>query len=454
MTGAWFAPLVILVFAAPTVACEGREKAGATQATPPSSEHLTGPERYCAECHPRHVDEWKSSAHAYALHDPVFTAMSSVGQQQTKGALGDFCVQCHTPLGFRNGETDVSARGAGDAGTYTQPLTGLSTDAMDGVSCSVCHAITKVNTVANADFEMATDGIRRATIRDPNTNPAHSSMFDSQFGQTKICGTCHVVVNPNRVRLESTHVEWTDSIFNGAQTCQDCHMPSYEGVAAVGHRHDFVAVDVPLLPPKDFPGYDDSRTAAEELLQRSATLAVRADLEHKELDLEIKNLAGHALPSGATADRQMWVELIVTDGNANRVFESGTLDENGDLRTDDPERTTAPGTDPALLLYDQVMLFDPKIADPSSTAAARPVDFLWEPNTETEHLIGPAVTDRPTYDLSSLPAGSYSASVRLLFRTFPPHVLRRLESIAGLDPAVKDRVPTVEMASTTVSFDF
>jgi hypothetical protein len=82
------------------------------------------------------------------------------------------------------------------------------------------------------------------------------------------------------------------------------------------------------------------------------------------------------------------------------------------------------------------------------------VDFLWEPNTETEHLIGPAVTDRPTYDLSSLPAGSYSASVRLLFRTFPPHVLRRLESIAGLDPAVKDRVPTVEMASTTVSFDF
>ncbi|HEX4340227.1 MAG TPA: multiheme c-type cytochrome [Polyangiaceae bacterium] len=440
------------------LACSHDEPRKDVTTAPPLAEHLTGPETYCAECHPKHVDEWKSSAHAYSLHDPVFAAMVGFGQQQTKGELGGFCVQCHTPTGFRNGETDVSVDGAGDAGVYTQPITGLSQDAMDGVSCTVCHSIDKVNTVANADFDMATDGIRRAEIRDPDPNPKHSSIYSPLHEDTEMCGTCHVVVNSNRVALEQTHIEWVDSIFAGSKTCQDCHMPSRKDVAAVGHGertvhdHAFVGADVSLLPEKDFPGYDDSRAKVETLLQSSAVLSASADPVAKTLTLQIQNLAGHALPSGATADRQMWVELIVTDGSGNRVFESGTLDENGDLRTSDPARTTQPGSDPALILYGQVMLFDPKVADPTSTEPARPVDFLWEPNAETSHLIPPSVTDRPSYDLSSLPAGSYSAAIRLLFRSFPPHVLRRLEAIAGLDPAVRDRVPTVEMASISVSF--
>ena len=451
-------PLFILAVG-PALSCSNDAHHVATP-MPPADQHLTVAEHYCAECHPRHVDEWKGSMHAYSLQDPVFAAMVHYGQEETRGALGSFCVQCHTPTGSRNGETDVRVDGAGDAATYEQPLTGLSQEAMDGVSCVMCHSITNVNTVANAEFELATDGIRRGPISHPDQNPAHSSMYSALHEATQICGTCHVVVNPNNVALERTHIEWEQSIFAPTPTCQDCHMPSYEGVAAVGHGprtvhdHAFVGVDVSLLPAKDFAGYDEQRAKSEALLKRSATLAVRADPVKQQLELEIHNLAGHALPSGATADRQMWIELVVTDAAGNRVFESGTLDENGDLRVDDPLRTTAPGTDPELLLYGQVMLFDPKVADPSSSEPAHPVDFLWEPNAETSHLILPSVTDRPSFDLSALPKGSYTAALRLLFRSFPPHVLRRLESIAALDPAVRERVPTVEMATASASFEF
>ncbi|MCA9544766.1 MAG: hypothetical protein KC613_10265, partial [Myxococcales bacterium] len=49
-----------------------------------------------------------------------------------------------------------------------------------------------------------------------------------------------------------------------------------------------------------------------------------------------------------------------------------------------------------------------------------------------------------------LPPGEYTVQVRLLFRTFPPYFLRLLEAQSGLDPAVKGRVPVVEMARGTV----
>lgn len=433
-------------------------------AEPP--DHLTGPEQACGECHPRHVDEWRSSAHAYAMHDPVFTAMVAVGQKETEGELGDFCVKCHSPFGFRSGETSV--RRDGDSGAYVQPTQGLSQAAMDGVSCFVCHSVTKVNTAANADFELAMDGVRRGPIMDPAPSPAHRSEPSALFERTEICGACHDVINPNRVALEKTHIEWVQSIFAGSQSCQACHMPTYRGAAAVGgkqrtlHEHRFVGVDVSLLPEAEFPGYDDQRERTRTLLEQSATLAVTPQPDARRLLLEIKNLAGHALPSGATADREMWVELVVRDAGGTVVFESGTLDGRGDLRVDDPERTLAPGTDPALVLYAQVMTVGGAAADAGAVAPTAPrpkpnaqaVDFLWQPDDESSHLIPPGSTDRPSFDLSALPPGTYTADVRLLFRSFPPHLLRRLEQLAGLDPALKDRVPTVEMATASVTFTF
>jgi hypothetical protein len=437
---------------------------GANDAAP--SHTLTGPETDCASCHPKHVQDWTISSHAYAIKDPVFDAMVRVGQRDTGGKLGNFCVQCHTPVGNQDGETPVVKDPA--TGDFTQSFVGKSNRTTDGVSCLACHSISSISGAVNAEFTLTLNDTRRGPIFDPDSTAAHHTQFDDVFENAKLCGTCHVVVNPNDVALERTYIEWVQSGFNGAKSCQDCHMPSSDGQAAVGHRertvhdHAFVGVDVSLLPEEDFPGYEEMRSRAETLLKSSVTFSASLDPTTRHLGVTIVNNAGHALPSGAVADRQMWVELVVKDDAGNVAFESGTPDPNGDLRVSDPDRTTEPGTDPSLVSYGQEMLFDPKLAGASadaglvldaSTASPHPVDFLWEPNKEVSHLIGVSQSDTRSYDLSALSAGHYAATARLLFRAFSPHVLRRLEQLGGLSPDVRKRLPTVEMATASVGVD-
>jgi hypothetical protein len=46
----------------------------------------------CQSCHPEHYAEWRASVHAYASEDPVFRALNHLGQLETDGEFGDFCV--------------------------------------------------------------------------------------------------------------------------------------------------------------------------------------------------------------------------------------------------------------------------------------------------------------------------------------------------------------------------
>src|SRR5262245_53444057 len=63
----------------------------------------------CKDCHPKHYREWSASMHAYAAKDPVFIAMNKRGQDETGGALREFCVNCHAPMAVReNAITDFS----------------------------------------------------------------------------------------------------------------------------------------------------------------------------------------------------------------------------------------------------------------------------------------------------------------------------------------------------------
>ena len=393
------------------------------------------------------------------MTDPVFHAMVRLGQAETAGKLDQFCTECHSPLGAERGETRVFVDP--DTGAFRQQTQGLSAAAMSGVSCEVCHSIVSVEGRFNANFTMQHDGIRRATIQFPIKTDAHGTKFSALHADSDLCGACHMVVNElftRSIAVEETLAEWVQSGFNGSQDCQDCHMPEYRGRAArqgperTVHRHDFVGVDVSLLSENEFPGYQEMRELTRELLQNSAELSVTPVPEERRLSLRIRNLAGHALPSGATVDREVWVELLIKDANGLLAFESGTLDENGDLRVDDPHRTTRPGSDPQLVLFSQRLYFDPSLEQPPLPGARTPVDFLWQPNDEVSVLVPTGAFSDRSYDLSALSAGAYRAELRLLFRSFPPHLLRRLEHEAELDPEVATRVPIVEMESAVVEF--
>ncbi len=433
----------------------------------------------CAECHQGHVDEWSISNHAYALVDPVFAAMLDLGQAATEGKLGQFCVQCHTPVGRAAGQTPVVVDEA--TGKHNQPLDGLDEVALHGVSCDVCHSMTDVVEPVNARSVLTPDGTRRATIKDPVPSEAHASAYSELHETSDICGSCHAVINPKRAQVEETFTEWAASSFaRDGKNCQSCHMPEYVGQAAkdgperVVHRHQFVGVDVSLVPPADFPGYQEMRDLTRSLLESSAALTAEQSAGQPALAVSIKNLAGHALPSGATAERQMWLHVVVTDDTGTVAFESGALDENGDLKVGLEALTTEPGADPQLALFGQLLIDVPGLAaldgaereatiadaeaacrpmglggvDPAS--GITPVNFPWQATWQCNSLIAADGRADVAFDLSTLPPGAYVASIELLFRTFPPYFLRELEEKAKLDPEVKGRVPIVTMATAQV----
>jgi len=436
----------------------------------------------CAECHEQHVEEWQISNHAYAIADPVFDAMLQLGQKQTEGKLGQFCVQCHTPPGLASGQTAVVEDE--ESGDYVQDLDKLDPISRHGVSCDVCHSITDVIEPFNARAVLTPDGVRRATIQDPVDTPAHGSEYSELHETSDLCSMCHAVVNPKGALVEETFGEWENSSFaEEGTTCQDCHMPEYKGKAAPDgpertlHRHFFVGVDVSLLPEDEFPGYQEMRDLTEALLVDSAKLSASYDQPGNRLDLTIENLAGHALPSGATAERQMWVDLAVEQvATGDIVFESGMLDGGNDLYTGLDGKSEEPGRDPQLVYFGQVLVDIPGLLDMDDAAkAARraqaddecipvglgavdpasdlvPVDFPWQATWQCNYLIPADGSATPSYNLGALPSGNYQAIVALKFRTFPPYFLRELEEAAGLDPAVKGRLPTVTMQEIVVDF--
>ncbi len=435
----------------------------------------------CAECHSQHVEEWEISNHAYAMKDPVFLAMVEVGQEQTEGKLGQFCVQCHSPTGMATEQTTVYFDE--DLNKFRQNLTDLDPIAQRGVSCTVCHSMTDVVEPVNARSVLTPDGVQRATIKDPIPNKAHESAYSELHATSDMCGSCHAVINPKGALIEETFGEWAvSSAAAEGKTCQSCHMPEYTGKATDDapertlHRHFFVGVDVSLLAPEEFPGYQEMRDMTAELLRSAVEFEARADEQDRRVNVLIRNLAGHAVPSGATAERQMWVEMLVRNADGEVVFESGTLDENDDIRDAYPDHTTQPGTDPQLIYYGQQLIkidgFAELPDDNAKKAVRQMVDeacqpmgvgvdpltgfqavaFPWKADWQCNFMIPPDETSRAGYDLSELPSGEYTASLKLNFRTFPPYFLRKLEELGGLDPAVKTRLPTVLMAEQEVSF--
>lgn len=422
----------------------------------------------CAECHPSHVKEWEISNHAYAAVDPVFEAMLKLGQKETQGKLGQFCVQCHAPAAFLNESAPVEKNEF--TGHFEQDLSRLTVVERSGVTCSVCHSMTKMIEPFNARATYKPDGTMRGGLQSPKANSFHESVYSPLHKTSEMCASCHAVVNPKGAPLEETYSEWLGSSFargetpdGETKTCQSCHMPQRNEPTAqengrVGrHDHTMVGVDVSLLPQEDFPGYFELRRKTEALLRGAAQMTARLRKSEPFLDVTITNLAGHALPSGATAERQMWLEVMVWDSQGRLVFESGTLDERGDLRDHNPKHTLAPGSDPQLVRYGQDMLqVSVSQATDDRSRVSEVVMMPWQASGVHNRLIPADGSDKVTYDLrqalesleATIVGGEQSLRfrVRLLFRTFPMYFLRHLEENAGLSPDVKTRVPLVEMS--------
>jgi hypothetical protein len=344
----------------------------------------------CRGCHEDYYDEWAASMHAYASRDPVFVAMNRRGNEETNGALGNFCVKCHAPMAVLDGQT-----------TDGSNLESLP-NSMQGVTCYFCHSASRVAGTHNDPLvHDVTDPIAlRAGITDPIKNPHHAGYSSLLSGASQdsstLCGSCHDIeltsppapqpTSGMPVELERTFAEWQNTVFapnhdannpNGI-SCIGCHMPA-PARGATGsifpsgprnralHSHLFPGVDVALNPTAADGGTPDAgldaaasstsntdagsaavsnEAAVQGFLEttlRVARLCVEyqtdtSDRERIRLLVDIDNVgAGHFWPSGAAQDRRAWADVrVLVDDQV--VYTSGEPAPGADvLALQDPD---------------------------------------------------------------------------------------------------------------------
>jgi hypothetical protein len=193
-------------------------------------------------------------------------------------------------------------------------------------------------------------------------------------------------------RLRNAYSEWrawADAEARAGRapaSCQDCHMSLYPGVCEKGHpgqsspgcppgtrfvtrrpgeyatghvapsspaparvaSHWFTGVDLPLSPEVPDEALDDvsldadgvplGARARRELLLRHTFRFALGDIARRggrlSIPVVIENVgAGHRVPAGFSQEREIWVELRVTDARGGVVYEVGRLERpDEDLR--------------------------------------------------------------------------------------------------------------------------
>jgi hypothetical protein len=392
----------------------------------------------CVGCHADHVREWSGSMHAYASDDPVFQAMNRLGQRATGGALGDFCVGCHAPVAVAAGLTG----GTGD-------LTGVPRE-LRGVTCIACHQVAEVVTLHNGGLTWANDDVMFGGLADPEDTGAHRSAYSplvdgNQVGSSDMCGACHDV-RVGEVAIESTHAEWSTSVFADPVTgvsCSGCHLPGRDGVAALGgpsrrvHDHTMGGVDLPLTPWPE-------REAQERAIARdlagvlAARLCVYPTGGGVRVEVLLDNiLSGHAFPSGVTHARRAWVEVLAEEAGAV-TFERGRFAADAVITPYGPE--------------DDTWIMTSRFLGTDGEEVAQ----AWEAKSIESSLLTPAVTRDPgdpryyhaqtrTWFVAGLP-DRVEMVVRL--EAIGLDVIDSLIAAGELDPAVRTQIARHELRGT------
>jgi len=373
----------------------------------------------CGACHKTHFAEWKSSNHAYSMVDPVFRALVAKRQEAFDGAQDRFCLQCHTAIGTRSGDIQP-----GFSFDDLAPIT------LEGITCESCHKVSGLARGYNSGHIFDPDGPIRGPIADPVENGFHESEYSPLHDTSDFCGGCHDIVEVSGLNLERPFAEWLESpAAADGQNCQSCHMPTYDGEATTGsptrklHRHRWIGVDVPLRD--GFLSQDEAeliRDGVVELLDGAATVQLEAEsvAAGNQIDLYVavkNNIPAHNFPTGSTFLRQAWVEVTARDADENIIYQTGHLDENGDLRNFFSELD--PFGDPDLLLLSSGFINSDGV----------PVVYSWEASEHVSGSLSPNYTRTSTLFIPTKPGtkGPVTVDAKIRFRAFAPYLLRTLE---------------------------
>jgi hypothetical protein len=327
----------------------------------------------CAGCHPKQYEGWRGSMHSNSWNDPIFLAEFKKGLNATDGKIFKLCAGCHSPIGVLTDTVSWDKK--------TNEFT-ISEKAARGVTCDVCHSIsgfvpledTLTSEHGNGSHIIDTEThIKYGPLKN-SISPYHETKYSELHTKANLCASCHNIIHPvTGAGIERTYDEWRVSPYAQNEiVCQDCHMNSVEvaieiartlkrpetfiskrnklrGKASVlgnikhdvVHTHEFVggnAVISALMEPKNLRKRQHFEIAKKRLANAAEiTVDIKARKDGLvSLKVDVFNVgAGHNLPTSLTQVRHIWIEATVTDKKGNILFETGKLDNHGDLNEDE-----------------------------------------------------------------------------------------------------------------------
>jgi len=239
--------------------------------TQPGLAYSMGGSNNCSGCHkggsvtddPINMpySTWVGSMKANATRDPLFWAALDVANNDLPG-VGDFCLKCHSPLGWYNGRVAKpvtpgdppvdGVNGCELAADYTDVHS--QHNDFDGVTCEFCHRMDQTGPGGEAqiiqngsvwidDEACPTDSIpcrkgpySAEDYNDGGSTPFHGWEYSSFIQSAEFCGSCHNVSSPDyeqngvvqpfktlvlsdgtatslAMPVERTYSEWQNSYF-------------------------------------------------------------------------------------------------------------------------------------------------------------------------------------------------------------------------------------------------
>jgi hypothetical protein len=370
---------------------------------------------------------WRASMMANSARDPYWQAAvrrETLDHPTAAAAIEDECAKCHMPMA----RTEASARGREGTVFGHLPVGAAATRddrlAHDGVSCTICHQITgeKLGTEASFTGGYVVSSARplgqssRVADARPIFGPfevekgltaiMHSATEfrqeeASHVRQSELCATCHTLFTTalgprgevvGELPEQVPYLEWRHSAFVREQRgCQSCHMPAVEEEMRISSvlgqprkglaRHGFVGGNAFMLrmlkryrdelAVASLPAELDEAVRQTVLNLQTASAAVTVERAavsggRLNLDVAVRNLTGHKLPTGYPS-RRVWLHVTIRDRAGRPVFESGALAATGSIEGNDND------IDPArvephyaeIREHSQVQIYESVMSDPA-----------------------------------------------------------------------------------------